>query len=172
MAGWIAFYTVTAAASATLFGLLFVAVSIGASGALNDPRSMIRILAEQSFQNYLLVLVLSCVALFPQTSTQAIGVTILLVTMSRALWAGVRLGSIIVHSHGHHMTLSVLRRQAAALIGIACLLVASARLAWTPAQDLHLLATGVLILLTSSAVASWELLLQLVQSRSSAADRP
>jgi len=165
MPDWIAFYTVTATASAALLGLLFVAVSIGASGAMAEPRSTIRNLAEQAFQNYLLILVLSCVALFPATSAQAIGTAIFSVTASRALWAVVRLGSILDHVRKRHAARDALRRQAVSLFGIGCLLFASARIAWAGGQDFHLLASGTLILLASSAVASWALLLELMQGR-------
>lgn len=165
MPEWSAFYTVTATASATLLGLLFVAVSIGASGALDDAKSAIRSLAEQSFQNYLLILTLSCVALFPGMQPATLGLTIMFVTASRALWAIIRLGSIVWHRRDRRLTWRALRRQAVSLIGIACLLVASARLAWSGSRDFDLLAAGTLILLASSAVASWALLFELVQGR-------
>ena len=65
MHDWFTFYAVIGAASATLTGLLFVALSMNAAVALSRGPEGSRRLAEQAFENYLAVLMVSLLALFP-----------------------------------------------------------------------------------------------------------
>jgi hypothetical protein len=73
MQGWLGFYAVTAGAAATLMGLLFVVVSINGAAILGGGHHHSRRLAEQAFQNYVAVLVVSLLALFPDLSNTQFG---------------------------------------------------------------------------------------------------
>lgn len=165
MIGWSSFYSVAAAASASLLGLLFVAVSVAAPTTLSEPRSPIRSLAEQSFQNYLLVLIVSSFLLFPPSDRETTGSVVLIASGSRGILALFRLRTIFAYNHTWRTLVNALRRQLVSLIGIGCLLTAAANMVWSKSSVEYLLAAGTLVLLASSAIASWELLLQLVHGR-------
>ncbi len=165
MSAWSPFYSVAAAASASLLGLLFVAVSVAAPTTLGEPRSPVRNLAEQSFQNYLLVLTLSCFELFPQIDRITTGGVLLFAAGSRGVLAIFRLRMILAYNHTWRSLLNALRRQLISLIGIGCLLYAAISMLRGPSSVDNLIAAGTLVLLASSAIASWALLLQLVHNR-------
>src|ERR1700722_9247600 len=73
MQAWFDFYAVIGAAAATLTGLLFVAMSMNAPAALSRGPEGSRRLAEQAFENYLAVLMVSLLALFPDMSLLLFG---------------------------------------------------------------------------------------------------
>src|SRR5580698_8282029 len=68
MQAWSTFYATIGAASATLLGLLFVAVSVNAKAALGSGDRLTTAMTEQAFQNYLAVLLVALLALFPGVS--------------------------------------------------------------------------------------------------------
>lgn len=80
MQPWSQFYATIGAAPAQLLGLLFVAVSVNAWAALGPDQAASRRLTEQAFQNYLAVMSLSLLALFPGITTETFGVVTLIVT--------------------------------------------------------------------------------------------
>jgi hypothetical protein len=65
MQTWASFFAATGGASATLLGLLFVAISVNVSATLGPQEPLTRRLAEQAFHNYLIVMLLSFLGLFP-----------------------------------------------------------------------------------------------------------
>jgi hypothetical protein len=91
MQEWFGFYAVAGGAAATLMGLLFVAVSMNAAVILNETHAHQRRLAEQAFQNYVVVLLVSLIALFPSLSPSEFGFAALLVTALSGFWVLVRL---------------------------------------------------------------------------------
>src|SRR5580704_15545681 len=91
MQAWFDFYAVIGAAAATLTGLLFVAMSMNAAAALGAGPHGSRRLAEQAFENYLAVLMVSLLALFPDMTLLIFGRITLIVTSTWALWVLVRL---------------------------------------------------------------------------------
>ena len=88
MQGWFGFYSVIGAFAATLLGLLFVAVSINAAAILGDIHE--RRLAEQAFQNYLAVMTVSLLAIFPTLEIPTLGFVTLAVTAVWAAWVLIR----------------------------------------------------------------------------------
>ena len=62
---WTQSYAAIGTASAALLGLLFVAVSIKLSAALGHDEAVSRRLTEQAFQNYVAVMMVAFLALFP-----------------------------------------------------------------------------------------------------------
>jgi hypothetical protein len=65
MKEWLEFYSVIGGSAATLLGLLFVAVSMNAAAILGKAHENSKRLAEQAFQNYLAVMLVSLLAIFP-----------------------------------------------------------------------------------------------------------
>ena len=91
MQDWSQLYSVTGASAATLLGLLFVAVSINAPTALGKMHQNSRRLAEQAFQNYVVVMLVSMLALFPSIDESDLGLATLGLTVLRGVLALVRL---------------------------------------------------------------------------------
>jgi hypothetical protein len=83
---WTQFYAAIGAASAALLGLLFVAVSI-VSAAFGPEEAVSRQLTEQAFQNYLAVMMVAFLALFPGIETTTFGMVTLITTASWSIWS-------------------------------------------------------------------------------------
>ena len=157
---WFGFYAVVGGAAATLMGLLFVAVSINAAAILNEAHGHQRRLAEQAFQNYVIVLLVSLVAIFPSLSRPQFGFVTLLVTAVSGFWVLVRLYLTLTKPPGATSRMQLLRRQLFSLLGLGMLIFAAVRLASNIGDDRNLLATSTIILLLAATRASWLLLLR------------
>jgi hypothetical protein len=69
---WTVFYAGTAAAAATPLGLPFVPVPTHAMAIVGEGHEASKRLAEQAFQNYLAVILVSLLALFPQLQSHSL----------------------------------------------------------------------------------------------------
>lgn len=168
MQAWAPFYTVVAGAAATLMGLLFVAVSVTARDDFTRPFSTTRALAEQAFQNYLSVLMIACIALFPDENITAIGGVTLSVVATKIVWALWRMVQAVRHGTGDMPLFTTLRRHLVSLIGLGLLIYAAVPMSLGHRDMFHTLAAGVLVLLGSSATVSWQLLHHLLRHRARA----
>ena len=162
---WSGFYTVIAGAAATLLGLLFVAVSINATAILNEAHGNSRRLAEQAFQNYVAVLSVSLLALFPSLTTSEFGFVTLSVTAISGIWVLVRLYLAFSQPYERSARLQSLRRQGISLIGLSMLIFAAVRTALNRGDNRNLLAASTIILLIAATRGSWELLLTMAGAK-------
>ena len=76
---WSIFYSVAAGASATLLGLLFVAVQMHLRTLTTDPSSRWRALARSTFINYTNLFMFSALMLFPTIGRAVYGFVLLFV---------------------------------------------------------------------------------------------
>ncbi|HEY3342896.1 MAG TPA: hypothetical protein VGK81_12795 [Anaerolineae bacterium] len=76
---WSNFYTASAGASATLLGLLFVAIQINIGPLTTEPSSRWRALAGSTFYNYTLLFIFSLFMLFPPPGSGVVGYALLFV---------------------------------------------------------------------------------------------
>ncbi len=86
---WTIFYAATAAASATLLGLLFVAIQLHIDTLSSDPLSRWRALARSTFDHYTALFILSLLMLYPQMNGTMFAVFVLFVALPgipRLLW--------------------------------------------------------------------------------------
>ena len=160
MQGWSVFYATLAAAAASLLGLLFVAVSINAAEVLGPGREDSRRLAEQAFQNYLTVLLISLMTLIPDMHAIPLGIITIWVT---ALWTVLVLGRLwqSVRAHGRgELGPQSLRRHLTSLIGFLLLIYAAVRMAMGHDDNRNLFSSALVVLLSSATIVSWELLLR------------
>jgi hypothetical protein len=164
MEAWSTFYTVTGGASATLMGLLFVAVSINAGIILGPGRENSRRLAEQAFQSYFAVIMVSLVALFAGIAMNELSIAILCLTIPSAVWVCVRLFMTVTKPSRENRLLS-LRRYFSSLTGFGLLLFSTARMALHRGDSRLLLAISTVVLLASATMVSWELLIRLSQGK-------
>src|SRR4029077_3325685 len=98
-AGWHDFYVTMGTASASLIGLLFVALSLNLDSIIGDSRDDLRAFAEQAFSSFSTVLLIAVFFLIPQGSAGFLGalyVVLGLIAGSRllrrapAVWQGRR----------------------------------------------------------------------------------
>jgi hypothetical protein len=160
---------VTGGAAAALLGLLFVSVSINAAAALAPGRETSSRLAEQAFQNYLAVILVSLLALYPQVTMPSFGLSVLCVTAVSSVWVLIRL--YLTMARPHEARLMALRRHFGSLVGFGAMIFAAAKMALNQGVDLNLFATGVLVLLGSATVVSWELLVRMARGGGPPAQR-
>lgn len=158
MQSWAQFYTTIGTAAAALLGLLFVVVSINVSVALGAGDAVSRRLTEQAFQNYLAVMMVAFLALFPGISATTFGMVALAATAGWAAWVVIRFWQAIMLQVEHRSKLSSLRRHWSSLIGFGLLLTASLRMALGWGDSYNLLAASTLVLMFSATLVSWELL--------------
>jgi uncharacterized membrane protein len=167
MQAWFDFYAVIGAAAATLTGLLFVAMSMNAAAALSKGPEGSRRLAEQAFENYLAVLMVSLLALFPDMSLLIFGRVTLLVTASWTVWVLVRLYQAAAERSVHETRTVALRRHLSTMIGFGLLIYSAARMALNGTDMRDTLAAANIVLLFSATEKAWGLL-----NRIAAAKRP
>jgi hypothetical protein len=162
---WSEFYVVTGGMAATLLGLLFVAVSINATTILNEAHGDSRRLAEQAFQNYVAVLLVSLLALFPSLAISEFGLITLVLTTGSAIWVLVRLYLTLIKPYDASSRRRALRRAVLSLIGFGMLSFATLRMALKIGDSRNLLAASMMILLLAATRASWELLLRIAGAK-------
>jgi hypothetical protein len=163
MRPWFEFYSVTGAVAATLMGLLFVAVSINAALILGAGQEHSKRLAEQAFQSYYAVIIVSLLALFPQITLPHLGLAILCVTAAPGAWLLVRLYLSFARRMGESRVYA-LRRYASPLIGFGLLLFCASGMWFDHGDYRNRLAISVLVLLFSSTVVCWELLIRIAKT--------
>src|SRR5580704_4606459 len=130
MQAWFDFYAVIGAAAATLTGLLFVAMSMNVTAVLNKGPHGSRRLAEQAFENYLAVLMVSLLALFPDMSLLTFGRTLLMVTATWTVWVLVRLYQAAAEPSVHETRWVALRRHVSTVIGFGLVVYSAVWMAW------------------------------------------
>lgn len=155
---WSQFYATIGAAAATLLGLLFVAVSVNAPTALGPKDAVSRRLTEQAFQNYLAVMMVALLALFPGIGAPTFGAVTLAATASWSALVVVRFAQTIAQRQERRSWLFAVRRHVASLVGFAILLAAALRMALKWGDDYNWFAASTLVLLFSATTVSWELL--------------
>ncbi len=155
---WAQFYATIGTAAAALLGLLFVVVSINVSVALGPEEVVARPLTEQAFQNYLTVMLVAFLALFPGITTRTFGMVALITSAASSVWATVRLYQTLALNTRRRSWIYSLRRHVSSLIGFAILLVSASRMALNWGGSYNWFAASTLVLLFSATEASWGLL--------------
>jgi hypothetical protein len=167
-ASWHDFYVTMGTASASLIGLLFVALSLNLDSILGDSRDDLRAFAEQAFYSFSWVLLIAVFFLIPQQNVDYLGAIYLvlgvlasyrLVRRAPTIWRGRRrdrLGEAVFWRF-------VL--PAAAVIG---LVAAGFGLLLGDLSALYWLVAVIIGLLMSAARSSWDLLVKVGEERRTA----
>jgi hypothetical protein len=158
MEHWTQFYATIAAAAAALLGLLFVVVSVNVSAALGPEEAISRRLTEQAFQNYLAVLLVALLALFPGIRPTTFGMVTLIATASWSAWVVIRFCQTLSQQVEQRSWMYSLRRHVSSLVGFGILLVSAFRMAVNWGDAYNWFAASTLVLLFSATTVSWELL--------------
>ena len=158
MQPWTQFYATIGTAAAALLGLLFVVVSLNVSVVLGEDETPARRLTEQAFQNYLTVMLVAFLALFPGITTATFGLVALITSAASSIWVAVRLCQTLALHIRRRAWVYSLRRHGSSLIGFGILLVSAFRMALSWGTSYNWFAASTLILLFSATEASWGLL--------------
>jgi hypothetical protein len=159
--GWHDFYVVVGTAAATLVGLLFVSLSLNPHVIAAGEDSSLRVLATQTFANFLLVLMIAVVFLIPDQGPLGLGLPLLgigaygLYLTSRRLFAAWRSAA---HAWGKG---GIARHVAAAAVCNLVLLAVAVSALLGSRSGLYWLVPVILILLYEAARNAWHLLLEL-----------
>ena len=167
---WQTFYMLAGTASATLIGLLFVAISlhldlIGESGA-----STILALARRTFTRFILVVVIALVFLVPQQDPKGLGLPLLAFGIVDAL-RNIRVGRAVVSTREHTnglagaVTLIGLPVALPLASGIGLITIAATLLTGTT-EYLYWMVPVIGVMLTNAATNAWDLMLGLARYKS------
>ncbi len=169
MQHWSELYTLTASTAATLMGLLFVTLSVNLSLLSPGPsarRENAAIpLAEQAFQNYFAVVLVSLIALVPGATVSVVGTAGIVLTATWILW---RIQQLRALGRKGGSRLQSLRRHIASLFGFGTLGFASISMA-NDGHELHVFAASLILLLGTATTVSWRLLLDLSKTKDASA---
>jgi hypothetical protein len=165
-ASWHDFYLTVGAAAATLIGLLFVGISINLDEFTTDEGTGIRILAEQAFGNFILVLVVALMVLIPNEDQDSLTLQLAIVgvlgtfrIMRRAL----------VFRHQTAGPLGgwryVIRRLGLSAVASVWVIAVALLVQTDPVTAFYWLVGAVLIYLTSAADSAWDLLIEVGRER-------
>lgn len=164
MQDWVGFYALSGGVSATLLGLLFVAVSINAARILGPGRENTRRMAEQAFQNYSTVIVISLIALVPRFTLAHFGLVVFCVSAASGVWVLVRFYFTLTKPEGD-LRRYALRRHTPSIVGFGLLLYSAGSMFMGDADNRNLLAISMIVLSSSATVVSWELLVKMSEAR-------
>lgn len=161
---WQSFFALAGGASATLIGLLFVALSLNSSALVNRARSGPASLAAQSFADLLYTIAIAFLMLIPRQSAHSLADGLLVIGTIGAVETARRLAGLLVERTRGRQLLAALRRYLIPLVAHGVLLYTGVDLYrhGDPAV-LSNLVTVVLVLLLSAAASAWALLLHLGQ---------
>jgi membrane-bound acyltransferase YfiQ involved in biofilm formation len=166
---WHEFWLMAGTAAATLIGLLFVAVTLNADLILAGNRPHIKRIAEQAFQNYIVVLLAALFMLMPGTSHRMLATELTAISLIMTAWAVFRLVSALRISDESFSKARTRRRLLPSLLGYALMIAASAQMfAVMDADALRTLALSAILILISASGTSWDLLVRVAEIRHSA----
>jgi hypothetical protein len=141
--------------------LLFVSMAMNAVVALSTGPEGSRRLAEQAFQNYLAVLMVSLLALFPDMSLITFGRITLMETGAWTVWVVVRLYQAATKQSVFETRLKATRQHLSTLIGFGLLIYAAGRMALDGNDTRNTLAAANIVLLFSATENAWRLLIRI-----------
>jgi hypothetical protein len=166
MQGWSGFYELEGGASATLMGLLFVAISLNADLILAGDLPLTKRLAEQAFQNLTSVFVLSLWFLLPNQSPITLTTGLMTVSAIMMWWIGIRLFATHKTNDSSISQAKVVERLVPSLLAyLFIFLVSGAFYKTTGQEEVRGIAVATIILLMSALRTSWDLLVRVAEIR-------
>ena len=165
LTGWHDFYLTMGTASASLIGLLFVALSLNMDAVMGESRDDLRAFAEQAFNSFSVVLLVSVCFLIPQNNPDDLGVIYLLL----AIIGGYRMlrRAPMVWRGRQRDRLGQIAFWRLALPAVAVVGLAASGLGLVDGQPsaLYWLVAVILGFLMSAARSSWDLLVRVGEER-------
>jgi len=165
-ATWHDFYLTVGAATASLIGLLFVGISINLDEFTTDDGTGIRVLAEQAFGNFVLVLVIALLVLIPDQEPGTLTLQLAIVgglgtfrIVRRAMVFGRRPTDPFGGWRYGVRRLGLPAAASVGVIGVAVLVQSN------PITAFYWLVVAVFVYLFSAADSAWDLLIEVGRER-------
>jgi hypothetical protein len=164
-ASWHDFYLTMGTASASLIGLLFVALSLNLDAITETSNDDLRALAEQSFNSFSLVLLIAVVFLIPSGNPASYGVAYLVLGVG-AGYRMLRRAPVVWRSRRRdRLGEGVFWRFVLPGFAILILVVSGFGLIFGQPSALYWLVSVIIGLLMSAARSSWDLLVKVGEGR-------
>lgn len=168
---WHDFYATVAGLSATLLGLLFVGLGLNPRIIAADGPTGMRILAAQTFHNFLVLLVISLIALIPDDTAHTLAITLLIVGVQGVVRVAVDLRRARRDPDPQWRALESLTRYVSPALAYAICLWLVIDL-WDGVPDaLGGIVAVVFLLLMSAAINCWNLLVAIGNQSAPASER-
>jgi hypothetical protein len=166
---WHDFYLLAGTAAATLLGLLFIAVTLNADLILAGSRPHTKRVAEQAFQNYIAVLIISMLFLVETPGLRVLTVQMVLLGAVMIVWAIYRLRRALSDSDESFSRSRTFKRLLPSIFGYLLMIFAGWQLRrGLNTDEARLFAFAPLLLLISATGTSWDLLVRVAEIRHSA----
>jgi hypothetical protein len=166
---WQGFYTTVAGLSAGLVGLLFVGLGLNPQIISAGGPAGMRVLAAQTFHNFLVLLVIALMALVPDTTGRSLAITLLIVGTQGVIRVALDLRRARRDPDPTWRALQALTRYAAPALAYAICLWLVIDLWDGVTEALGDIVAIVLLLLLSATANCWDLLEAIGNRRESAA---
>ncbi len=166
-ASWHDFYLTMGTASASLIGLLFVALSLNLDAITETSSDDLRALAEQAFNSFSLVLLIAVLFLIPTNDPATYGVAYVLLAVAGGYRILRRLPAVWRSRHRDPIGEGVVGRFVLPGAAVLGLLAAGIGLVVGQPSALYWLVAVILGLLMSAARSSWDLLAKVGEGRGS-----
>jgi len=166
VAGWHDFYLMIGTAAATLIGLLFVSLSLNADLITRQDNADLRVLATQTFSNFIFVLLFAVVFLIPRQGPIGLGLPLLGMDVF-GLYMIVRRFLRTRRNQSRHWGRrgGLMRRFAIPLLCFAALLIIAVSVLLGNTSGLYWLVPVMILLIVDASVNAWDLLLRLREPR-------
>ena len=168
MIAWQSFYTLVGAAAATLIGLMFVAITFGASmmGKIENPDTT-RAFLDPTLSHFVQVLLTSCIMLVPSIQPSVLGALLGAVALFRIgtlarVWRHMR----VAQQRHNDLELSDWVQGIFIPLAMHLLLAASAVLFVIGWSALVLVAIVTIVVLLNGIYGAWELVVWIALTRS------
>lgn len=160
--GWQPFYGAIATASSALVGLLFVALTLNAAILIRAESADLRVLAQQTFSTFVIIIGLSLMFLIPEPTPIGLGLPLLCIAIV-GLVNSIR--AIRPLFETNRPWTSFFKHVGLRLIGlIAMVVLASITMVTGDADNLYWLVAPMMILLISATLHVWSLLIGIQQA--------
>ena len=172
LTAWHDFFTAVAGVTATLVGLLFVALALNPAVMADDGPAGLRTWAGQTFHNFLMALVIALILLIPETGPLGLGLPLLILGVwgvARVIWDLRRVRSDPAPEwHGRQG----LTRFASPLIGYAITLWVGTQILRGDVDAVGWLVGTVFFLMMRAAGNCWDLLREIGDRHRTGAPEP
>jgi hypothetical protein len=162
VAGWHNFYLLLGGASATLVGLLFVALTLRLNRVREAARIDLRAIVSNTFGNFIYVLIVSAVMLIPSQSPQDLGKQLMLLGSIGLLYTISQFREVH-RSRQREWGAGTLRLFVLPLIAFVGMVVIALTMLRGQSDGLYWMVTVILILLTTAADNAYRLLVEVAE---------
>ena len=167
-ASWHDFYLTMGTASASLIGLLFVALSLNLDAITDDSRDDLRAFADQAFSSFSVVLLIAVFFLIPENDASTLGSLYIVLSFFAAYRMLRRVPAVWTGRHRGRPREATFWRFVLPTAAVLGLFVVGLGLIVGQASALYWLVAVIIGLLMSAARSSWDILVKVGAHRRAA----